>query len=836
MAGPVPRTSGPSAYSARPGSLAEPVPVPEQAPPVAPKMSPGQPGFAKQFAQPEAAPSPAPEPTSAATLKPGQPGFAQQFALPDEAAQQGPQSLVEALQQRAQEAVTQGKEEWRRIRSGDYENAYKQTAFRGTMPGEKLLVATLLSNTVNLDQQLKQLPVAREVQRGSNENEQMRIAQKMLGKQNVRSAEGTLEFRYPGDSQWRQLTRPGLELVTDVLGNSRQIAKEVALLPFEAAGGAVAGPTGVAVGRAAGEFAANPFADMIMKDKTGVAPDEGRSRLTENLLDAGLDLLVPFTQYQVAKRIPGTVAWNAVQLKKGPSSVAPPQIIAQQIEAARRVNDSNLVQHVPGDLVGQPGVDIALRLDQILPTDPKVLGMRATAANEVAFQAHQTAQAESLLDAVRSTLDNVAGSTSKTPRQLVMNLGSTIKQLDQAEGEAIGKFRMKALSQFGNRKLPVPEEINKRAADMMQNLGFAVKVKQGKGAKASTLVFEPPEDMKTVMGKFGFSNPGEARAFVNVLADFAEASQRGLNIQELEQSRKVVGNLMPKARMIGGDVKREWGQFASDLRQYHRHAVKAGLDNDVDRAAYDSVMDRFSSIRENSQGLQDVLEKDMTAAAITKEIFGKGKDGLENLRAVKSLVKADAPDTWAALKQTWFDDMLNKHSRDQGTGLDYRAMSKELNAYGPQFLSEVFDGSGIDLKTARDLMAYGKLLQNTYTKPGAAKTVSKKAEEALIQTGIGIMGRVYFKTVNGMQRALGIGLAGNPLNVLLNPKAIEEYVARHPTRINRQLATDNLKRLMGTASAQAMLSTATRALGQGAAISAQQGLRSGAVLPEEAQP
>lgn len=688
--------------------------------------------------------------------------------------------------------------------------------------GSKWLANAIVNNTIGMPDQVHDLDAQTIANVGRSGLAKQQLLEKQLGKGNVQvGSDGAISFRYPGEKEFRPLGgSPGLQILGDTVGNPRQMFKEVITdVPATLAGGIAYGLTGgagagtvpgvMAGTRALMQTPANYILDKF-EEAQGASHDANRSRLAENLMDTGVEAGFGALNTLVRYAIPGTDEFERRMQRKALNEVTLTEQAKDLALADAHVTNSGAFQSVDLGIVSPSlaGKKLTIRSDQLFQNDAQVMRDTALAAPTPQFQNVQTAQVNNVVEAVKNMSAKISQYVGGDASNDVERFSSIVKGIDTAEGKTIGSFRAKAMAQIGNEKLPVPQELQQQAAGMMQELGFTVRA----GGDSGKLTYVPPADMRPLMGKFGITKMGDMRSFVNALQDYANTSGTGLRIDEIDRLVNTTGNLNGAAGRIGGQVASSWGQFTGGLRQFRRDAIGAGLVNDIDIRGYNQAMDKFGALRDASNTVSKVLDGDFTSNAIVQQVFSKGQSGLENLRAVKTLVAEDAPQTWAALKQSWMDDMFRRYSNPKGpVPFNFAGMQKELASYGDTFLNEALDGSGVTRKDVSSLMLVAQSIQNTYRSAGAPAGLDEKAKQGLFNSAVGVLGGMHFKVVNGLQQAFGIGVPGNPLTEVFNPDKLALRLSKYTGPGDKAIIEDNVKQLMGTAAVVRGMPRALRA-------------------------
>ncbi len=650
----------------------------------------------------------------------------------------------------------------------------------------------------------------------ANDTEKANYLRTQYGAENVRVDKGAISFRKDPQAKWRKLDNEMLGTIGNfVLDQARNAITEVTMLPAEAAGGAAGFLSGIetgpgafgtaALGARAARIAAVPAANAVA-DKVaaaaGIPQDPNRSKLTENAIGMTAEAVLPVIGGKVAKYIPGTEAYAAAK-KAGQKEVVALSSQSRDVaQAAQRLSEAGHLVPINGDAIGVPGANVVLMGHQLNPHNPDLTALADQAKQLGKFINAQNGQAEGWSSALENNLMEIARRNGKgpvPPEKLASVVTNAVGGIEEAEGKAIGSFRAKAARTLGTQKLPLPQDLTQEAASLMKDLGFTFR------AKGDAVAVIPPQDLKPLIGKLGITSTGDMRSVVNALSDFADSSGKGgLSLAETERLTRVIGNLNKTTGRSGGEISARWGSLTGELRQFRRSAVEAGLTDDTERKAFNSAMDDFSAIRGNVDTLKNVLKDDASAKAIVGNVF-TGKENLPKIRALKSLVAESNPEVWSALKEEWINQQLIKHSAGSTTDpFRYNAksfLSSLDKQYGKEFMSEVLDdGVGPNSGTIRDLLKVGQRMQETYKLP-KADDLNEKVKTGVMNSVIGVLADVKFKTLNGVMSLVGAAKdKENPLFELMTRDGIDKYVTAYPGRLTpsqKRGVTQNLTDMLG---------------------------------------
>ncbi len=639
----------------------------------------------------------------------------------------------------------------------------------------------------------------------ANDTEKINFMKRKFGEENVRLKDDKLYFRKNGEKTFRKLDPNTLELINDLIPDfAREIVTEAAMIPGEVTGGFVgAGAAGVGAfpgavaGRVASVPVANAFADNVAA-LAGVPRDESRNYRTENMIGMGAEAVLPVVGAKVLKYVPGTGA--AQQAYKAAKESGEREIVAlskqseEVLRATQRLAEEGRAARIDGAAVGLPGADVNLMGHHLNPDSPIAMNFAAQAASDSRFINAQQQLAEDWGASLTNTLQEIGRRGNKGPYRpevLASKVTNAVEDIQKAEGQEIGKFKAKAMVQLKNQRLPLNDQTTQAAREMLQEFGFTPKKKitesitknasQGSPRRNSVeeLVWTPPKNLNSLVGKMGLTSVGEVRAVVNNLQELSNVMSKGANITDLDRLRNSFGATADS--LFRTQAGARMGAMSGDLRKTYRQAIEAGLDTDFDRKAFNSAMDEFAALKQNVGVLKNALNEDASAKAIVKNVF-TGKDNLEKVRAIKSI----SPESYASLKEEFVNQMLLEYgSRTSKTGFKSSQFMDSMNKkYGDEFLKEVMnEGKGPSLQTVKDLVTVTERLEETFRRSDVDK-MSDKQKTGLMNATIGVLMKSPVKAVSGIGSLL-TGQKGteNALIQIMTRDGIEKYVANYPGKI-----------------------------------------------------
>lgn len=641
------------------------------------------------------------------------------------------------------------------------------------------------------------------------------------GEKNVVVKNGRIFFRRKDGDKLKPLDPDTLEVFADLIPDgARTMIQEAAMLPGEAAGAAagftagLAGTAGVGAfplagaGGLAGRVASVPLATEaadFVAEAAGVPDVTNRSKFTENLIGMGAELFLPVVGRQIVKRIPGTQAYKLARDLGERETVALSRQSKEVVEAANRLNAE--------------GIDAPLLLHQMQPDDPKVKNLLSEAGNSGQLIQREMEIAEGYGQSLKKVLGSIASQGKNAPSGDTKNLSQgiidAVSDIDRLEGEAIGKFKAKAMALAKGRKVPLPQTANQTVETMMRELGFTPKKEvlnsvtrrevmnpildqaqtMGRRNEIVRTKWTPPKDMDGILGRFGITDPGQARAIVNNLKEYSDVMSRGgeVRLPDLDRLINRMGAINPKLR--GTEAGKLWGGLTGELRQHRRKVIGDLLDNgadDFEKKAFNDAMDNFSLIRQNVGDLQGVLGDNRSTKSIVNFFFS-GKDNVPRIDALKAIVGKDSPQ-WGQLKEEFINQLLVKHAdANSKTGFNSGKLLKDLEqGYGPDFMKKIMnEGSGPNYQTVKDLLTYGQRLEaaerGIKNVDDASETVKKGLGNLAISMWLGLKGQ----GLSAMKSIVGAGSnQERALMEILSRDGVDKYIKDYPGKMtNSQKAS-----------------------------------------------
>lgn len=693
----------------------------------------------------------------------------------------------------------------------------------------------------------------------ANDTEKVAFLKQKYGEGNVTQDKGKIWYRRDPKDKLKPLDPATLELISDIIPDfAREIVTEGAMLPAEVGmgivGGAAGGLAGAGVGAVAGRVASVPMANATadaVAQFAGVPQDPERNQRMENAIGMGAEAVLPVVGRrvvnQVAKRIPGTMAYKAARE-------------AGEKEVVALSNQSQDV-YKAFEKLEEEGRPLQMSLEQLQPGSPKIqkLGDKASRNGESgAFLNKQEEVNKGYEAALTNTINDIkrlvnpkgpipGGSISKS-------ISSAIDDLDKAEGEAIGNFRSHALAKLGNQKQQLPEETSQSVVDLMKELGFRPVQRQikiarkvatpgqsgsvvnsslaresrnysegvfrgggtGPGAGKSTevTVLKPriaakqrivgdtitrqewlrPKEM--LQGRLGLTE-GQVPAMINALDDYGKLIARGneARLSDVETLIKRMGPLTQKLRGTEGGA--HLGRIVGELRQHRRQLIESTLDKgSYEDTAFKTIMDDFSMRRANVDTLRSVLDKDMSAKSVANYFFGEGSDR-ERITVLKKLLGENSHQ-FGALKEEWLNQQMIEYGSKAGspTRFNSEGFLKALTK-NETFAKEVMNTkAGPNFETIKNMLTVGQRIE-AIQRGVKADEASDKVAKGMANMFVGWLGRMPSRMLNGASTLLGIETGEQKaLMELFNRNGYEKYLAEYRGKGDKKVMAKQIESML----------------------------------------
>jgi len=657
----------------------------------------------------------------------------------------------------------------------------------------------------------------------ANDTEKVNFLKQKFGDKNAVIKNGDVYFRRSATEKLKRLDPATLEIINDILPDfAREIVTEVAKVPGEVIGGLVgaehgttagalmggavgslAGPggtgagivtggligamSGASMGAAGGRLAATPVANAAadqVAEWAGVPQDPTRNKSAENAIGMAAEAILPFMGRQIAKRLPGTEAYNAAKEAGKREIVALSDQSNVVAESALRLKEAGRAATLDGAQFGFPGTEINLMGHHLNPDNALLVGTAAKHAGDPILVSAQNQLASDWSASLNNILTEIGRRNNPGPlrtAELARTVTNAVTDIDKAEGQAIGTLRAKATAELKNRRMQLNPGGQAQMQELFTIFGFKLP--------AGGTTWRPPssKEIADLAAPLGLTEPGQIRNAVNVLrklSDGTATSNPGFNIANMEELRKVVGNF---AAALPGNTqaKNSFGRLAGEVRQSYRESIASGLTDNFDKAAFNSHMDQFASLRKNVAVLDGALNEESSAKAIVSQIF-TGKENLEKIRAIKKI----DPASFGALKSEWIGQMMDKYASPESiTKMKSQSFLDALDKqYGADFVKEVLnDGPGANYQTLKDtLTVMARIEHMSGHVPGKETAVGELTgaqEKAIVNTALGGLFNSPMRMISGIASMFSSrGARMSDLEKILTRDGIDKYITDYPGR------------------------------------------------------
>lgn len=670
---------------------------------------------------------------------------------------------------------------------------------------------------------------------GANDTERLGFLKKKFGENNATMKDGALYFRRGQGEKFKKLDPDTFELFNDVLADfSREAVTEAALLPSEITGTAAfapLGPAGMTAGAISGRVAGTPMANSIadyVAQAAGVPQDPTRNKYTENIVGMGAEAVAPYVGKRLMKMIPGTseakLAYEAAKKAGKGEMFALSQESEEVAKSLLSLQNEGRAYMIPGEAVGMPGVNVSLTNYQLAKENPILEQFGLMATQDPRYSNFLQKQGQGWGDLLQDTMAEIGRRNVKgpyKPETLAMSVNNAIKDTVNAEGKEIGGFVKKAMEETKNTKLPLNQNTVQHVQGLLSQLGFKPKTIENKVITAPGRVAQrftpggaplpqgkrvtsklstkwvPPSDQEIMkkLGTLGITDKGQYKAVINTLSRVSDSLEGGATLQELQQLRGVVGDLVDPLR--GSAAHREMAILAQDVRETFKQGVEAGLVDEVDRNAFRHSMSEYSDLMKNMEVLKKGLEDTHSVRAIVNSVF-KGKES----EAQVDLIKRFAPEAMPQLKEAFMEKLIVDYTdKTKATGFKADKLLNDIEkTYGNKFLSKVFDdGPGPNLQTLKNILNVNNRINETFKKASIDK-LSEKQSQGIVDAFIGAGFGIKFKAINGLVSILkGMSPKDRVLLQVLDRGNIDKYVANYPGKIEDKAGlAKTLKEIVAT--------------------------------------
>lgn len=637
---------------------------------------------------------------------------------------------------------------------------------------------------------------------GTTDAQKRDFLRQKFGEANVKKVKDGFIFRPDAKAKWRKVDSDTFSILNDVFADNARTIYEaiieggirgvgaatgalagaqsgalagaglgtaVAPGPGTALGGAGGFITGGGAGALGGFLASGPLATAgafregeAMSQRLGIPEDPSRDITGETITAGAIGAVFPLVGGIMAKRKAQSEA--AKRLTK--DATYTPEAVKREVEAAKRA-----VQELQEAGIYKEG-EFIFTPNQLRPDLPEA----KVAAREISsspewrkFMADQGDTIQRGYDAIVNRVANLSGSKLGLGKKF----SSRIDELEEAEGTLIGKFRQGAELQSKGTPQKV-DRFRQSVSDSLKSFGFEAKapVRDPLTGAVSSVSIKAPT-VEQIIEQTGLSR-GEAtylQAKLSRLGKLALSDAQGVPLKEIDAEYKALTKDINKFMKSP-----EKAQLAMELI-----SIKNALRDDwVDaigknqpegaKAAYQSSLERFSEIKDSLKALNSVIKQEnVSKEALARQIFSKGRTGLDRIQATRALIQKDDPDLWKDIVGEYFSSTMR--AAQDGTGkVNWLKLSKDIEGLGPEALDEMFAGTGLKPKDMQNFLNMAKRVESTKFE---ALPVAGKMN--LLKSGIRVMFS-FFGKADAVEQAISSLGKDKAVAKFLNEGGLEELL------------------------------------------------------------
>lgn len=546
----------------------------------------------------------------------------------------------------------------------------------------------------SLEEKFSQLPMRMKASFARTDKETQAILEKEHGKENVRLKNGEFETREKG--KWKKFDEEGVSM-GDVADMSRDALEGAISMPARATG-AVAGflspvPGGAMLGQAAGGALGNAAGTAVgdaVALGLGIERDPDRNAGTEYGLSAAFGaVLGPIGNWVGGKMAQRKLAREVVSKTDQVMSTAAKDLQ----ESSQKMIEAGLMKPV-----GDSGK--ILTPDELAFENANQVALKNELLEKTQYQDFIMERVE-MINGGMKKLFGKAGNleASNSGKEIVLGMGDILK----AEGRLIGSYR-ESLAQKAGDKLLKAENYKSTVDNLAQELGW---IRSGDVLQAPSV-----DDL---LGKGVVSSESEARGLINFMnKEFqgaytkkGEYTAREISSKLAQLSERVSASFDDKNASVG--ARSAYLKVKNALRDDELNAMElylqspGGLQSRLGEGAkfdsdFQSIKNKYGAFKDATDTLSNMLKTDdISSTALVRGVFTKGKQGLPNLRAVKTILEAGDPKAYQDFVGQYLGDLITRNTDEtaqRATKISYGKIQKELNNLGPEMLTELFGETG----------------------------------------------------------------------------------------------------------------------------------------------
>lgn len=550
------------------------------------------------------------------------------------------------------------------------------------------------TETRSLGENLDQLPTRIKASFARTDKELRAVLDARYEKDNVRKKRGQFEIKQDGKWQAFDPASGAGDVMGDVADFGRDVVEGAVSVPARLAGAVGGmlggGPVGAYVGQAvtgaAGSAIGTQIGDMIAEEGFGIPRDPERSKLEELGVSAGFGAVLG----PVGKWLGGKIAQR--QATRETVSVADKLMS----EAAQDLGELEKKQIEAGLLkpVGNSGK--VLTPDELAFENADQRAIKEVLAGDDNYKNFILERVGMINEGMQKLFGREANlSAQKTGKEIVLGIDDVLK----AEGKLIGDYRESLAKKAGYKPLRA-DNYRARVDEVAQRLGFDREIQGSVEGGFQNQVLKAPS-VDDLLAKQIVSTEAEAKGLIRFMNNELE---QAFNKNGEYTAREITAKLAELNAQTSRAFKNKSASFEArqaflDLKNAMRDDELKAMDGFFQsERGFQDIKNKYGALKDATGALGNLLKTDdISGTALARGVFTKGKDGLKNLRAAKTILEANNPQGYRDLMGHYLGDLIERNTDElagRATKTSYAKIGKELNQLGPEMLEEMFGKQG----------------------------------------------------------------------------------------------------------------------------------------------